>query len=78
MLKIPSAEFQKNIGRYQDIAGAASGLGLSAVTLAARSFAQKARDGADPHDLRNTAQLIMGEHLRVRRALAQLYPDLAA
>ncbi|HEY1961788.1 MAG TPA: Hpt domain-containing protein [Rhizomicrobium sp.] len=62
----------------QDIAGAASGLGLSAVTLAARSFAQKARDGADSHDLRNTAQMIVGEHLRVRRALAQLYPDLAA
>lgn len=62
----------------QDIAGAASGLGLSAVTVAARTFAQKARDGAEPHDLRNTAQLIMGEHLRVRRALAQLYPDLAA
>lgn len=62
----------------QDIAGAASGLGLAAVTLAARTFAQKARDGADAHDLRNTAQAIMGEHLRVRRALTQLYPDLAA
>jgi HPt (histidine-containing phosphotransfer) domain-containing protein len=62
----------------QDIAGAASGLGLSAVTVAARAFAQKAREGAGSHDLRNTAQSIMGEHLRVRGALAQLYPDLAA
>lgn len=62
----------------QDIAGTASGLGLSAVSLAARSFAQKARDGADPHVLRNTAQEIVAEHLRVRLALAELYPALAA
>ena len=62
----------------QDIAGAASGLGLSAVTLAARTFAQKAREGANAHELRNTAQMILGEHLRVRRALAELYPSLAA
>ena len=62
----------------QDIAGAASGLGLSAVTLAARTFAQKAREGANSHELRNTAQMILGEHLRVRRALAELYPGLAA
>jgi len=62
----------------QDIAGAASGLGLSAVTLAARALAQKARDGANPHELRNTAQMVLGEHLRVRIALSQLYPDLAA
>lgn len=62
----------------QDIAGAAGGLGLSALTAAARGFAQKARDGQNPHDLRNAAQLITGEHFRVRKALANLYPDLAA
>jgi hypothetical protein len=48
------------------------------MTAAARGFAQAARDGADPHDLRNTAQLIVWEHERVRRSLANLYPDLVA
>jgi signal transduction histidine kinase/HPt (histidine-containing phosphotransfer) domain-containing protein len=62
----------------QDIAGSAGGLGLTAMTAAARGFAQAARDGATPHDLRNTAQLIMWEHERVRRSLINLYPDLAA
>ncbi len=62
----------------QDIAGSAGSLGLTAMTAAARGFAQAARDGADPHDLRNTAQLIVWEHERVRRSLANLYPDLVA
>jgi len=62
----------------QDIAGSAGGLGLTAMTVAARGFTQAARDGADPHELRNTAQLIIWEHERVRRSLANLYPELAA
>jgi signal transduction histidine kinase len=62
----------------QDMAGAAGGLGLAAMTSAARGFAQKARDGEAPHDLRNAAQTIVGEHVRVRSALINLYPDLAA
>jgi signal transduction histidine kinase/HPt (histidine-containing phosphotransfer) domain-containing protein len=62
----------------QDLAGSAGGLGLLAITAAARGFAQAARDGADPHDLRNTAQLIVWEHERVRRSLVHLYPELAA
>jgi HPt (histidine-containing phosphotransfer) domain-containing protein len=62
----------------QDIAGSAGGLGLTAMTAAARGFAQAARDGAPPGDLRNTAQLIVWEHERVRRSLINLYPDLAA
>ncbi len=62
----------------QDIAGAAGGLGLAAMTTAARGFAQKARDGEDHHALRNAAQTIVGEHLRARAALINLYPDLAA
>ncbi|HVV65016.1 MAG TPA: ATP-binding protein [Rhizomicrobium sp.] len=62
----------------QDLAGSAGGLGLVAITAAARGFARAARDGADPHDLRNTAQLIVWEHERVRRSLANLYPELAA
>jgi signal transduction histidine kinase/HPt (histidine-containing phosphotransfer) domain-containing protein len=62
----------------QDIAGSAGGLGLTAMTAAARGFAQAAREGASSHDLRNTAQLIVWEHDRVRRSLANLYPELAA
>jgi signal transduction histidine kinase/HPt (histidine-containing phosphotransfer) domain-containing protein len=62
----------------QDIAGAAGGLGLSALTAAARGFAQKARDGEAPAEMQNAAQLVLGEHERVCRALANLYPDLAA
>jgi HPt (histidine-containing phosphotransfer) domain-containing protein len=62
----------------QDIAGAAGGLGLAALTQAARGFTQKAREGGASGDLRNAAQMVMGEHHRVCRALANLYPDLAA
>jgi HPt (histidine-containing phosphotransfer) domain-containing protein len=62
----------------QDIAGAAGGLGLAAMTSAARGFAQKARDGRSKEDLQNAAQTIVGEHLRARAALINLYPDLAA
>jgi HPt (histidine-containing phosphotransfer) domain-containing protein len=62
----------------QDIAGAAGGLGLAALTAAARGFTHKARDHEDAHALRNAAQTVVGEHERVRKALANLYPDLAA
>jgi len=62
----------------QDIAGSASGLGLLAMTAAARSFASAARQGANAHNLRNDAQKIVVEHERVRLALANLYPDLVA
>jgi hypothetical protein len=48
------------------------------MTAAARGFAKAAREGAGAHDLRNEAQLIVGEHERVRLALANLYPDLVA
>ncbi len=61
----------------QDIIGAAGGLGLSAVTQAARQFAQKTREGADPHALRNAAQQVVAEQLRTRLALNHLYPDVA-
>jgi HPt (histidine-containing phosphotransfer) domain-containing protein len=61
----------------QDIIGAAGGLGLAAVTLAAREFTRLAREGKNHHELRNAAQAIVGEHVRVRRALTQLYPDVA-
>jgi signal transduction histidine kinase/HPt (histidine-containing phosphotransfer) domain-containing protein len=62
----------------QDIAGAAGGLGLAALTAAARGFTQKARDGEHGPTLHDAAQSIVGEHERVRKALANLYPDLAA
>ena len=61
----------------QDIVGAAGGLGLGAVTQAARLFAQKSREGHNPHDLRNAAQMVVSEHVRARRALHNLYPDVA-
>ncbi|HWY61685.1 MAG TPA: ATP-binding protein [Rhizomicrobium sp.] len=61
----------------QDIVGAAGGLGLAAVTQAARQFAQKTREGQNGHDLRNAAQMVVGEHIRARRALSNLYPNVA-
>ncbi|MBV9991776.1 MAG: Hpt domain-containing protein [Alphaproteobacteria bacterium] len=72
------ANWQEAIRLAQDIAGSAGALGLTAMTAAARGFAQQARDGAGGHELRNTAQLIVWEHERVRRSLANLYPDLVA
>jgi len=60
----------------QDIVGAAGGLGLSAMTKAARHFAQATRKGEDAHALRNAAQMVVGEHLRAHKALVNLYPDL--
>jgi signal transduction histidine kinase/HPt (histidine-containing phosphotransfer) domain-containing protein len=73
-----NANWEEATRLAQDIAGSAGGLGLTAMTAAARGFAQAARDGASPHQLRNTAQLIVWEHERVRRSLISLYPDLAA
>jgi signal transduction histidine kinase/HPt (histidine-containing phosphotransfer) domain-containing protein len=61
----------------QDIIGAAGGLGLTAVTQAAREFARKAREGESHHQLRNAAQAVVGEHVRVKQALIHLYPDAA-
>ncbi len=60
----------------QDIIGAAGGLGLAAITQSAREFARLAREGENRHELRNAAQTIVGEHVRVRQALIQLYPDM--
>jgi len=62
----------------QDIAGAAGGLGLLAVTAAARGFTQKTRSGVDTDALHNAAQKVMGEQVRARQALHTLYPDLVA
>jgi HPt (histidine-containing phosphotransfer) domain-containing protein len=62
----------------QDIAGAAGGLGLIAVTAAARGFTQKTRSGEARHELRNAAQAVVGEQMRTRQALQSLYPDLVA
>jgi HPt (histidine-containing phosphotransfer) domain-containing protein len=61
----------------QDIVGAAGGLGLCAITQAARHFTQAQRDGENRHALRNAAQAVVGEHVRARAALIQLYPDVA-
>jgi signal transduction histidine kinase/HPt (histidine-containing phosphotransfer) domain-containing protein len=61
----------------QDIVGAAGGLGLCAITQAARHFTQAAREGQGRHQLRNAAQAVVGEHIRARAALIQLYPEVA-
>jgi HPt (histidine-containing phosphotransfer) domain-containing protein len=61
----------------QDIVGAAGGLGLAAITQAAREFARIAREGDDRHELRNAAQIVVGEHVRARQALIHLYPEAA-
>ncbi len=61
----------------QDIVGAAGGLGLLAITQAARNFANAARSGENRHELRNAAQMVVGEHVRARQALIHLYPDVA-
>jgi signal transduction histidine kinase/HPt (histidine-containing phosphotransfer) domain-containing protein len=62
----------------QDFAGAAGGLGLSALTTAARLLAQSARDGANDSALSSATEGVLSEHSRVREALCRLYPDLAA
>jgi signal transduction histidine kinase/HPt (histidine-containing phosphotransfer) domain-containing protein len=62
----------------QDIAGSAGALGLTAMTASARGFASAARDGEAADDLRARAQDVLAEHAHVRRALENLYPDLAA
>jgi len=61
----------------QDIVGAAGALGLVAITQAARDFGRRAREGENRHELRNAAQLVMGEHIRARQALNRLYPEVA-
>ena len=62
----------------QDVAGTAGGLGLTALTTMARGLAQKTREGADATSLQQAAHEVIEEHRRVRQALANLYPDLAA
>ncbi|HXR95260.1 MAG TPA: ATP-binding protein [Rhizomicrobium sp.] len=60
-----------------DIVGAAGGIGLSAMSQAARHFAQASRDGESTNVLRNAVEQVMGEHARARQALINLYPQLA-
>lgn len=62
----------------QDIAGSAGGLGLIAVTAAARGFTQKSRSGENGLELRSAAQAVVGEQARARQALGSLYPELVA
>jgi signal transduction histidine kinase/HPt (histidine-containing phosphotransfer) domain-containing protein len=62
----------------QDIAGAAGGLGLTALTAVARTLAQGARDGVADQNMKQAAAGIFAEHRRASDALKRLYPDLAA
>ena len=57
--------------------GAAGGLGLAAITQAARDFSCMAREGENHSELRNAAQIVVAEYIRARQALSHLYPDVA-
>ena len=61
----------------QGIMGAAGGLGLAAITQAARDFSRMAREGENHHELRNAAQIVVAEHIRARQALIHLYPAVS-
>ena len=50
----------------------------SAITTAARTLSQGARDGAEQQELSAAATNVIFEHRRVRDALRRLYPDLSA
>jgi HPt (histidine-containing phosphotransfer) domain-containing protein len=75
---IDSQEWGETARIAQDITGAAGGLGLTALTLAARQLAQEARDGAERDTLSEAARDVLAQHGRTREALHRLYPDLAA
>jgi len=60
-----------------DIVGSAGGIGLAAMSQAARHLAQATRDGESVNNLRSAVQQVMGEHMRARKALLNLYPELA-
>jgi signal transduction histidine kinase/HPt (histidine-containing phosphotransfer) domain-containing protein len=62
----------------QDIAGSAGALGLAAVTATARGFASAARAGESAELLRERVRSLVEEHQHVRRALSNIYPDIAA
>lgn len=75
---IDSQEWNETARIAQDITGAAGGLGLTALTSAARQLAQDARDGAEQDTLSAAAQEVLAQHRRTRDALSRLYPDVAA
>ncbi len=75
---IDTKEWPQAARLAQDFAGAAGGLGLAALTAAARSLAQGARDGSDSAALATIAGDVLAQHTRTRDALRRLYPDLAA
>jgi signal transduction histidine kinase/HPt (histidine-containing phosphotransfer) domain-containing protein len=60
----------------QDFAGMAGGLGLTGMTVAARTLAQGTRDGASNDILAKAARDVLDEHRRVAEGLRKLYPDL--
>ncbi len=61
----------------QDIGGAAGGLGLSAITQAARDLTAATRQKASHQTLRKAARKVLREHSRTCQALIHLYPDVA-
>jgi HPt (histidine-containing phosphotransfer) domain-containing protein len=75
---IDSQEWGETARIAQDITGAAGGLGLTALTSAARQLSQDARDGAERDALSSAARDVLAQHRRTREALHRLYPDLAA
>ena len=61
----------------RDLAGAASGLGLAALTAAARELSQAARRGAENGALSSQAAALAALTHDTQRELVSLYPDLA-
>ena len=61
----------------RDLAGAASGLGLTALTAAARELSQAARRGADVTSMATGVSALAELSDATHRQLASLYPDVA-
>jgi HPt (histidine-containing phosphotransfer) domain-containing protein len=74
---IPGSDLGTVEQAARDLAGAASGLGLTALTAAARELSQSARRGSNigamASDVSALAELSSATH----RQLASLYPDVA-
>jgi CheY-like chemotaxis protein/HPt (histidine-containing phosphotransfer) domain-containing protein len=61
----------------RDLAGAASGLGLTALTAAARELSQSARRGGDIGMMASNVSALAELSSATHRQLASLYPDVA-
>ena len=75
---LTASEWPQAARLAQEIAGAAGGLGLVALTSAARQVAHAARDEAGPVVLSQAVKDLLAQHDRTHSALKRLYPNTAA